>query len=979
MQLEQILSAAVAAVNVEEVTQLLPSSPDLPQQSPTPPAPALLHPQLHHENILPSDSVEFQTEDYGGTTNENEVYPSDTGTYHDVSKGTSYQTVVQGGSYHSGGYHATNIVHGFPVVGEDGDNYQHFDLIQNLGGSCEGEGQVQLYNDNHYTPDDDVQGDTYHGKHYKETQVDGYYGKDSVTGYHVPESKNYQVTKEVYHGSDGKVHSGGVEGEGYNPTQQNYPGTEIKDFHETHRNGYLRTEDGNSYCNTDDKGYPRTEGEGHRKDSEEGYHHEESYTSTEDKVCVGEGLGDMSFFSLDESSLVITSQQALQMFDSPSPQPPNTSIPHHQGPTYHALTSAHPPPLDTPPHLPRTPTPQHQSPTYHALTSAHPPPVDTPPILHLPEESSAPYSLPSVQVVEEVVVPELSGEVEVFTSPEPRHYTSLTPAAPQTQPHLQPQDLETTVDADGRFVVKVVAPGVNLAVHNDYLRHHLPQPGTPPQPQPPLQSQEVEVISSPPSPPTPHCDVLTALRESIFRSRARRRGPTQDHEAATPAKRRRQHSMSPSAPLCSPPPAPAPAPALHNVPIPLHLGKDVVTMQPLSAEGEGTVSGEGGEQGDVQVQLVYLVYPMEGNQNRPTLLSPDMHLQYAGHSPTLLGQPEPPSAVSKTWHHTNEECVFDKKEISEWEYKDFVQFVFSANEHLGLDNSTFDFDFSKVSNALPPLRLEETLFKQISKNHGEVLYRYFQSFLDRKREREAQAQQAKFCSQNRISSSGYTVASEGSTHHPSLQDTSVTMDTPARYEIHYKTIEDKRIGYDTNGMMGLSQNMTMPSAALKSFPSMLPQSSIVNQNGTMNPEHSTHEEVKPEVPKKRGPGRPRKPESERKNKKKKTGRLWEFIRNLLLDPSTCPSLVRWENAEEGMFRFIQAEKVAQRWGDRKKNGDMNYEKLSRAMRYYYKTQIFEAVLGRRLVYKFGKNAKNWRPTNPSDPNFQEYHQQYQAG
>lgn len=73
-------------------------------------------------------------------------------------------------------------------------------------------------------------------------------------------------------------------------------------------------------------------------------------------------------------------------------------------------------------------------------------------------------------------------------------------------------------------------------------------------------------------------------------------------------------------------------------------------------------------------------------------------------------------------------------------------------------------------------------------------------------------------------------------------------------------------------------------------------------------------------------------ESERKNKKKKSGRLWEFIRNLLLDPSTCPSLVRWENAEEGMFRFIQAEKVAQKWGDRKKNGEMNYEKLSRAMR-----------------------------------------------
>ena len=65
---------------------------------------------------------------------------------------------------------------------------------------------------------------------------------------------------------------------------------------------------------------------------------------------------------------------------------------------------------------------------------------------------------------------------------------------------------------------------------------------------------------------------------------------------------------------------------------------------------------------------------------------------------------------------------------------------------------------------------------------------------------------------------------------------------------------------------------------------------------------------------------------------KKTGRLWEFIRDLLKNPEYCPSLVRWENPGEGHFRFVNSEKVAQLWGQIKGNPRMTYEKLSRAMR-----------------------------------------------
>lgn len=64
----------------------------------------------------------------------------------------------------------------------------------------------------------------------------------------------------------------------------------------------------------------------------------------------------------------------------------------------------------------------------------------------------------------------------------------------------------------------------------------------------------------------------------------------------------------------------------------------------------------------------------------------------------------------------------------------------------------------------------------------------------------------------------------------------------------------------------------------------------------------------------------------------RSSRLWEFIRDLLLDTKTCPSLLKWENAEEGIFRFVQSDKVARLWGERKCNPKMTYEKLSRAMR-----------------------------------------------
>lgn len=115
----------------------------------------------------------------------------------------------------------------------------------------------------------------------------------------------------------------------------------------------------------------------------------------------------------------------------------------------------------------------------------------------------------------------------------------------------------------------------------------------------------------------------------------------------------------------------------------------------------------------------------------------------------------------------------------------------------------------------------------------------------------------------------------------------------------------------------------------------------------------------------RKPGRP--PIKDKKSKAggQRNSRLWEFIRDLLLDSKTCPSLLKWENVEEGIFRFVQSDKVARLWGERKCNPRMTYEKLSRAMRTYYSSQYLEPVpktgkYPKKLVYKFGRSSHGWQ-------------------
>ncbi|KAL5009607.1 hypothetical protein ScPMuIL_011912 [Solemya velum] len=78
--------------------------------------------------------------------------------------------------------------------------------------------------------------------------------------------------------------------------------------------------------------------------------------------------------------------------------------------------------------------------------------------------------------------------------------------------------------------------------------------------------------------------------------------------------------------------------------------------------------------------------------------------------------------------------------------------------------------------------------------------------------------------------------------------------------------------------------------------------------------------------------------------------LWQFLVALLDDPANS-TFIAWTG--RGLeFKLIEPEEVARRWGIQKNRPAMNYDKLSRSLRYYYEKGIMQKVAGERYVYKF---------------------------
>lgn len=94
--------------------------------------------------------------------------------------------------------------------------------------------------------------------------------------------------------------------------------------------------------------------------------------------------------------------------------------------------------------------------------------------------------------------------------------------------------------------------------------------------------------------------------------------------------------------------------------------------------------------------------------------------------------------------------------------------------------------------------------------------------------------------------------------------------------------------------------------------------------------------------------------------------LWQFLLELLSDPANA-SVITWEGTT-GEFKILDPDEVARRWGERKSKPNMNYDKLSRALRYYYDRNLMAKVHGKRYAYKFDFRAvEQLQQAQQSDP------------
>ncbi|XP_042348333.1 transcription factor ETV7 isoform X2 [Plectropomus leopardus] len=85
--------------------------------------------------------------------------------------------------------------------------------------------------------------------------------------------------------------------------------------------------------------------------------------------------------------------------------------------------------------------------------------------------------------------------------------------------------------------------------------------------------------------------------------------------------------------------------------------------------------------------------------------------------------------------------------------------------------------------------------------------------------------------------------------------------------------------------------------------------------------------------------------------------LWDYVYQLLCD-DRYQEYIRWEDQDSLVFRVVDPNGLARLWGNHKNRDNMTYEKMSRALRHYYKLNIIKKERGQKLLFRFLKLPQN---------------------
>ncbi|CAL8089201.1 unnamed protein product [Calicophoron daubneyi] len=91
-------------------------------------------------------------------------------------------------------------------------------------------------------------------------------------------------------------------------------------------------------------------------------------------------------------------------------------------------------------------------------------------------------------------------------------------------------------------------------------------------------------------------------------------------------------------------------------------------------------------------------------------------------------------------------------------------------------------------------------------------------------------------------------------------------------------------------------------------------------------------------------------------RRRKQLELWQFILYRL--ESSEKSAFQWVNRPAGVFRIVDTQAGAKEWGSYRGNSRMDYEKMARAMRFYYKDAILRKVR-QQLHFQFAMPYVQW--------------------